>query len=154
MEALWSADKQNIIRYDSLQAHYNLVNRAEFESELKEVCELYGIGVIPYSPLAGGFLTGKYKRSETVESARSNTIARRYNNEASWRTIDTLQSIAKEVDSSISAVVLAWLLAQPVVTAPIIGANSIEQLQQNLTAIDVQLTQEQIARLSEASAWQ
>ncbi|MGH2542032.1 MAG: aldo/keto reductase, partial [Ardenticatenaceae bacterium] len=71
MEALWYADADGIARYDSLQPHYNLVHRAEFERELKPVCEKYEIGVIPYSPLAGGFLTGKYSRNNVPASDRA-----------------------------------------------------------------------------------
>jgi len=154
MESLWSADKHETVHYSSLQPHYNLVHRDEFERELKDVCETYGLGVIPYSPLEGGFLTGKYKRGESIESARSASIARRYNNDASWNTLDVVQTVAKEAASSVSAVVLAWLLAQPFITAPIIGANSTKQLQENLAATAVKLTAEQVKRLSDASAWQ
>jgi len=153
-ESLWSADKHETVRYSSLQPHYNLVHRAEFERELKDVCETYGLGVIPYSPLAGGFLTGKYKRGETVESARSVSIASRYNNDTSWNTADAVQMVAKEAESSVSAIALAWLLAQPFISAPIIGANSTKQLQENLAATEVKLTPEQVKRLSDASAWQ
>ncbi len=153
-ESLWSADKHETVRYSSLQPHYNLVHRAEFERELKDVCETYGLGVIPYSPLAGGFLTGKYKRGETVESARSVSIASRYKNDTSWNTVDAVQMVAKEAESSVSAIALAWLLAQPFISAPIIGANSTKQLQENLAATEVKLTPEQVKRLSDASAWQ
>jgi len=153
-ESLWSADKHETVCYSSLQPHYNLVHRAEFERELKDVCETYGLGVIPYSPLAGGFLTGKYKRGETVESARSVSIASRYKNDTSWNTVDAVQMVAKEAESSVSAIALAWLLAQPFISAPIIGANSTKQLQENLAATEVKLTPEQVKRLSDASAWQ
>ncbi|MCB0146771.1 MAG: aldo/keto reductase, partial [Caldilineaceae bacterium] len=69
MQALWACDKGNLVRYDSIQPHYSLVHRAEFEREVQEVCVTYGIGVIPYSPLAGGFLTGKYTRESDTSSA-------------------------------------------------------------------------------------
>ncbi|MDQ2903511.1 MAG: aldo/keto reductase [Chloroflexota bacterium] len=154
MEALWSADAQHTVRYDSLEPHYNLAYRAEFERDLKAVCEQYHLGVTPYSSLANGFLTGKYRRGETPagESARAASIMRRYNNETAWRTLEVVQEIAHEVGSTASAVSLAWLLAQPVITAPIIGANSVAQLQTSLAAVTVTLTPAQIARLSEVSA--
>ncbi len=154
MEALWSADVNRTTRYDSLQPHYNLAHRAEFERELKEVCETYGLGVIPYSPLAGGFLTGKYDRDHIPASVRAERVKSRYFNEAGWRVLDAVRAVADEVGSTPTAVALAWLLAQPVVTAPIIGANSVAQLQGSLAALDLKLAPEHIRRLNEASAWQ
>lgn len=154
MEALWRADVNRTVRYDSLQPHYNLVHRAEFERDLKTICEQYQIGVIPYSSLAGGFLSGKYRRGQRIESQRAESVLRRYDNERAWRTIETVQRIAGETGSTSSAVALAWLLAQPVITAPITGANSVEQLRQSLPALDLDLSPSQIAQLNEASAWQ
>jgi aryl-alcohol dehydrogenase-like predicted oxidoreductase len=154
VEALWSADVHHTLRFDSLEPHYNLVLREEFERELKTICEQYQIGVTPYSPLANGFLTGKYRRNETPESARSSSVMKRYNNETSWKTLEAIQRIAKEMGSTPSAISLAWLLAQPVITAPIIGANSVSQLQQSLAALDITLTSGQLAQLDEVSNWQ
>ena len=154
MQALWSADANHTVRYDSLQPHYNLAHRAEFERELKDVCQSYGIGVIPYSPLAGGFLTGKSRREEAADSERAEGIRRRYCNERGWRTLDALRSVAEEAEAEPVAVALAWLLAQPVVTAPIIGANSVSQLEGSLAALDVSLSDDQVERLNDASAWE
>lgn len=153
MQALWSSDKQGIARYDSIQPHYNLAHRAEFERELADVCTTYGVGVIPYSPLAGGFLTGKYQRDAVPASARADGIKNRYFNEAGWRTLDAVQAVADETGSTPIAISLAWLLAQPVITSPIIGANSVSQLEDSLAAVELTLSGEQVARLSEASAW-
>ena len=153
MQALWSSDKQGIARYDSIQPHYNLAHRAEFERELADVCAAYHIGVIPYSPLAGGFLTGKYDRESVPDSARAGGIQSRYFNEAGWRTLDAVRAVADETGSTPIAVSLAWLLAQPVITAPIIGANSVAQLEDSLAAVELTLSAEQLARLTEASAW-
>lgn len=154
MEALWASDKRNLVRYDSIQPHYNLAHRAEFERETREACVTYGIGVIPYSPLAGGFLTGKYSRESETASARAEGIKRRYFNERGWRILDAVIAVAKESGSTPTAVALAWLLAQPGMTAPIIGANSIEQLQASLAASGLQLTTAQLDALSAASSWQ
>ncbi|MCB0039118.1 MAG: aldo/keto reductase [Caldilinea sp.] len=154
MQALWASDKGNLVRYDSIQPHYSLVHRAEFEREVQEVCVTYGIGVIPYSPLAGGFLTGKYTRESDTSSARADGIKRRYFNEVGWRTIDAVRAVAAESGSTPTAVALAWLLAQPAMTAPIIGANSVGQLQESLAAGDLVLTAEQLATLNAASKWQ
>ncbi len=154
VEALWSADVHHKVRFDLLEPHYNLVHREEFERDLKTICEQYQIGVTPYSPLANGFLTGKYSRNNTPESARAGSVLKRYNHDAAWHTLEVVQRIARELASTPSAVSLAWLLAQPVITAPIIGANSVTHLQQNMAALDVTLTTSQLAELNKASDWQ
>jgi aryl-alcohol dehydrogenase-like predicted oxidoreductase len=153
MHSLWASDAGGWARYDSIQPHYNLVHRAEFERELQELCVEFGIGVIPYSPLAGGFLTGKYRRDGETESARAAGVKRRYFNETGWRALDTLQAVATELNSTPTATALAWLLAQPGVTAPIIGANSVEQLQASLAGAELTLGREQVERLDRATAW-
>ena len=153
MEALWTSDKHGLARYNSIQPHYNLVNRAEFERELAEVCLANGIGIIPYSPLAGGFLTGKYSRDRDTDSVRAEGVRQRYFNDAGWKVLDAVRAVAGELDTTPLAVSLAWLLAQPGMTAPIFGANTVEQLQGSLAALDVDLTAEQMVTLNNASAW-
>jgi aryl-alcohol dehydrogenase-like predicted oxidoreductase len=150
-EALWKAEVHNLTRFDSLQPHYNMVHRAEFEHDLKKICEKYGVGVIPYSPLAGGFLTGKYTRSTMPESKRAAGIKERYDNEAGWKTIEAVQAVAKDIASTPTAVALAWLLSHPVITAPIIGANTVEQLQVSLAATKLKLDAAHLQQLEEAS---
>jgi aryl-alcohol dehydrogenase-like predicted oxidoreductase len=152
-EALWASEHYRLRRYDSLQPHYNLVHRAEFERELAEVCTQYEVGVIPYSPLAGGFLTGKYRRDQTPESARASG-ARRYFKDRNWDLLDRMEQIGKEKGgASISQVALAWLLSNPLVTSPIIGPRSLEQLQDNLGAVDLRLSPEEKAILDQVSEW-
>lgn len=153
IESLWSAQVNKTVRYDSLQPFYNMAGREEFERELKAVCEKYEVGVIPYSPLAAGFLTGKYSRDTMAQSDRAEGIKNRFANEAGWRTLDAVKSVAAEASSTPTAVSLAWLLAQPVITSPIIGANSAEQLKDSLAAIELKLSDEQVKQLNEASAW-
>lgn len=153
VQALWASDSHGLVRYDSIQPHYNLAYRKEFEEELAAVVSEYKIGVIPYSPLAGGFLTGKYTRSEVPPSARAASVQQRYFNDAGWRTLDAVRDVAEQTGSTPTAVSLAWLLAQPFMTAPIIGANSVEQLEQSLAAVELSLTTDQVDALSEASAW-
>jgi aryl-alcohol dehydrogenase-like predicted oxidoreductase len=156
VEALWKAEVAHTLRFDCLEPHYNLVHRAEFERELQTICQQYQIAVIPYSPLANGFLTGKYQRGQVqaAESARAGSVQRRYDREEAWRALAVVEQIAQESGSTPSAVALAWLLAQPGVTAPILGARSIEQLEASLAALTVTLTPEQLARLDAASAWE
>jgi aryl-alcohol dehydrogenase-like predicted oxidoreductase len=156
VEALWKAEVQHTLRFDCLEPHYNLVHRSEFEQDLQTICQQYQIAVMPYSPLANGFLTGKYKREKMqgIESARAGSVQRRYDREEAWRALATVEQIAQEMSSTPSAVALAWLLAQPAVTAPIIGARSVEQLEACLEALKVSLTGEQLARLDSTSAWE
>ena len=151
--ALWASDKHNLVRYDSIQPHYNLAHRAEFEREAKDVCVHFGLGVIPYSPLAGGFLTGKYRRDAVTESARGEGVRRRYMNETGFALLDVLDGIAASHNASVLQTALAWQLHLPYITSPIIGANSAAQLQESLGARAVKLTAEDMQALETASAW-
>ena len=95
--AICTSDKLNLARYDLFQPHYNLANRAEFERELAEVCQTYGLGVIPYSPLAGGFLTGKYRQDDPLpESARADGAKTRYFNERGWAVLKAAENDREE----------------------------------------------------------
>jgi aryl-alcohol dehydrogenase-like predicted oxidoreductase len=154
MQALWASDALGLARYDSLQPHYNLVHRAEFERELSEVCREYELGVIPYSPLAAGFLTGKYRSDSVVESARSGR-AQRYFTDRNWKLIDHLEQTGRELGGrSVSQVALAWLLADPLITSPIIGPRTLQQLDDNLGAASLQLSAEHKQALDELSRWE
>lgn len=154
MEALWTSDANGLARFDSLQPHYSLVHRAEFERELADVCRRYEIGVVPYSPLAGGFLTGKYRREDPVpDSDRASGVRRRYFNDYGWGVLDAADEVAQARGASISQIALAWQLTQPVITSPIIGPRSLEQLEDNLGAAGTRLTEEEMARLNQASAF-
>lgn len=152
-ESLWKAERNTLARYDSIQPHYNLVHRAEFERELADVCRIYGIGVIPYSPLAGGFLTGKYHKGTTTDGARSKGV-QRYFNDQNWTLLEKIEALALEKGGySISQIALAWLLSDPVITSPIIGPRSLEQLEDNLGAVGVRLSAEEKDTLDEDSNW-
>jgi aryl-alcohol dehydrogenase-like predicted oxidoreductase len=157
MEALWTSDRLGLASYASLQPHYNLVHRGEFERELADVCRAHGLGVIPYSPLAGGFLTGKYRKDRVPESARA-ARASRYFTDKNWALLEKMDAIGreKEVDdnnASISQIALAWHLSNPLITSPIIGPRSMEQLRDNLGAVGIRLTTEEKSALDQASAW-
>jgi aryl-alcohol dehydrogenase-like predicted oxidoreductase len=152
--ALGASERRGLARFDSLQPHYNLAHRAEFERELEDLCRDQDLGVIPYSPLAGGFLTGKYRRDTPIPgSDRAANIQKRYFNDRGWAILDALESVAGEHSAPPAQVALAWLLARPSVTAPIVGANTPEQLDASLGAADLALSDEQVKRLEEASAW-
>lgn len=154
MESLWAAERLNTARYDSLQPHYNLLHRAEFERELRAVCEKFEIGVIPYSPLAGGFLTGKYRRGQPLpESVRAGGL-RHAMTDKNFDLIEKMDAMARAHNATISQVALAWMLADPVITSPIIGPNKLSQWEDNLGALDVTLTSEEIQSLNDATRWQ
>ena len=154
VHSLWAADKGNWVRYDSLQPHYNLVHRGEFERELRDVCVSFGLGVIPYSPLAAGFLTGKYRRGQPLpESARADNVQRRYMNEQGFAAVDKLEEVGSGHDTTIAQTAIAWVLANPAVTSAIIGANSVAQLEDTVKGADVALSAEDKAALDVVTAW-
>jgi len=152
--ALWESDRHGYVRYDSLQPHYSLAYRDEYERELEPLCLEQGIGVIPYSPLAGGFLSGKYRPGEALpNSARASGIQQRYMNERGFALLQKLDEVAGAYQATVARVALVWLLARPGMTAPIIGANSVEQLRELMPATDLHLDDATLADLDKASAW-
>jgi aryl-alcohol dehydrogenase-like predicted oxidoreductase len=153
-EAIWISRLNHLASYISLQPHYNLVHRAEFERELADVCRAYGLGVIPYSPLAAGFLTDKYHigRAEP-DSVRSRGVKRHYFNERSWSIHDAIENLAQQHNKTVSQVSLAWLLGNPLITSPIIGPRNLEQLDDNLGVVGFRLSSEEIDALDKQSVW-
>jgi aryl-alcohol dehydrogenase-like predicted oxidoreductase len=153
-KALWISDVRDLARFDSLQPHYSLVHRAEFERELQPLCLDQDIGVIPYSPLAGGFLTGKYRRdSQLPASDRAGGIRDRYMNEQGFATVDKLEEIGRAHEATIAQTAIAWVLANPAVSAAIIGANSLQQLDDTMHGASVMLSAQEKAALDELTAW-
>lgn len=128
---------------------------AEFERELQPLCLDQGIGVIPYSPLAAGFLTGKYRRDTPLpESARAGGVQKRYMNEPGFTAVDQLEAIGQSHNATIAQTAIAWVLANTAVTSAIIGANSIAQLEDTVQGAAVSLTPEDKAALDETTAWE
>ncbi len=151
-EALRIGDRDGMAKYVALQPHYNLVER-DYESELAAVCERNGLACIPYFALAQGFLTGKYRPDgEQVDSPRAAGVREHYFNERGFAVLDALDEIAATHRTSVTAVSLAWLAAQPTVLAPIASATSPAQLVDLLDSTEVQLAPEEIERLSSAGA--
>src|SRR5688572_5135851 len=146
--------------FSCLQPLYNLLDRS-FEWELLPVCEAEGVGVIPWSPLRGGWLSGKYQRGMStpppntrIEQAAKQGWSESWNvyaNERTWQVIDVLLAVASEVERTPAQVALNWLLQNPAVTAPILGARTLAHLEDNLGATGWSLTPEQVARLDQAS---
>jgi 1-deoxyxylulose-5-phosphate synthase len=154
MQALWTADKYNLARYDSLQPHYSMAWREEFERELLAVCKTYGLGVIPYSPLEGGFLTGKYRRDTPLPDSLRAEGRQKFMTEKNFVLLDKMDEIAATHQATLAQVALAWMLERPTITSPIIGATTVEQLEENLGALDLKLSENEELDLIELTEWE
>ena len=153
-KSLWISDVRKIVRFECLQPHHSLLHRNEFEWELEEVCLDQGIGVIPYSPLAAGFLTGKYTReNRTPDTTRSQSglIRQLIDDDRAYDVLDKVRAIAAAHDVPVAQVALAWMLARPSITSPIIGARTIAQLEELVGATELQLSEQEIETLEEAT---
>ncbi len=156
-KALWICDQYRFTPVTCVQPHYNLVWRAEFEQDMAELCRTEGLGVVPYSPLQGGFLTGKYRRGQLFpKGARGegNDRMTRFLTDRNMTLLDSMARIGSSHGKSISQVALAWLLSRPEITSPIVGANNVGQLKELLGAVDFGLTADEIKTLDELSAWE
>jgi aryl-alcohol dehydrogenase-like predicted oxidoreductase len=146
------SDREGIVRYVALQPHYNLVSRDTYEGELRDLAERTGLAAVPYYALASGFLTGKYRPGTSVDSARAGGAAQHLETERGRRVLDALDEIAAAHDVPLATVALAWLAAQPTVVAPIASARTVEQLPALIGAGELELTEAELGRLTEASA--
>ncbi len=144
----------------SHQPQYNLLARPT-EWEVLEVCEAEGIGVIPWAPLRGGWLSGRYSRDmggapagsriKTAEDEGWSETWARYDNDHTWAIIDELRAIAEELDAHPAQVAIRWVSQRPTITAPILGASKMGQLEINLGAVDFELSEDQMTRLTDVS---
>ena len=150
-EALGTAEKAGVAGFVALQTHYNLMERPVFEDELRDVVTAAGMGVLPYFALAKGFLTGKYRAGEQIDSPRAKHAAE-YVSERGDRVLTALGEVAAEHGVPVAAVALRWLADQPTVVAPIASGRSVEQLADLLPMQDLALSDEQRRRLADASA--
>jgi len=159
MKSLYTSELHGFEKFVSLQPQYSLVER-NIENEILPVCGEEGLGVIPWSPLGGGFLSGKYRRDERPPEGSRIASAEEWQDEywdrrateRNWNTLDAVGEISEETGKSYAQISLNWLLRQEAVTAPIIGARTIEQLEDNLGAAGWELEDDQVNKLSEASA--
>lgn len=152
--ALWESDRRGYVRYESLQPKYNLVYRDEYERELEPLCLEQGVGVIPYSSLGSGFLSGKYRRGGTLPStARAGGVQKAYMNDRGFAVLEAVEKVAAAADASPAQVALSWLAHRPGITAPIASATSVAQLRELLGGIELRLDDEVRVALDRASAW-
>jgi aryl-alcohol dehydrogenase-like predicted oxidoreductase len=156
MNSLWLSRNNSWASYVTLQAQYSLIVR-DIEREHVPLCRTEGLGILPWSPLANGFLTGKFERNQTPtkESRLGSKDERfaRYNTERNWKVLDAVRAVASEINATPAAVSLAWLLAKPQVTSVIFGARTTEQLDANIAAAELTLTDAQVSALDAASAF-
>jgi aryl-alcohol dehydrogenase-like predicted oxidoreductase len=150
-EALETSERLGVTRYVALQGHYNLVERPAYEDELRDVVAKFQLGSMPYYALARGFLTGKYRAGERVDSPRAEG-ASKYIGERGDRVLAALAEVARAHAVTGSAVALRWLADQPTVTAPIASARDVDQLADLLPMQDLVLTAEELQLLTDASA--
>ena len=154
-DSQWISKSEHLHRFVALQMQYSLMVR-DLEREHIPLCKQFGLGVLPWSPLASGFLSGKYAKNQPpppgVRLEKWKERFADFDSDRGWRTLDAVSAIAKERRTSPAAVALAWLLAKPAVTSVIFGARSIDQLDDNLKAADVTLSAEEVQKLDDASA--
>ena len=148
--ALATSAREGLARYVALQPHYNMVVRDEYEGALSDVCAREGVACVPYFALAKGFLSGKYRPGVSVESVRAEG-ARAYLDARGKRLLTVLDEIAAAHQTTVAAVALAWLLAQPTVAAPIASARTPAQLADLLPMATTTLTPEESTRLADTS---
>ncbi len=151
-ESLEVSEQTGYPRYESLQPLFNLYDRVDYEKELQPLCREKGLGVISYFSLASGFLTGKYgSKADLAKSARGKFVEK-YLNERGFRIVEALKRVAQENNLTAAQVSLAWLIAQPTVTAPIASATNLEQLNELIEAATIELKPSVIDQLNKASA--
>ncbi len=153
VESLWASQQHGLNRFVCEQPPYNLLDR-RIERELVPMAQTYGIALIPWSPLSGGLLTGKYQRETKPEEGRyanpGDVQKRRYNDRA-FDVIDALLPIAEAKNCPLSQLATAWCMAQPGITSPIIGPRTMEQLEDYLASLDVNLDAEDLRKIDEAA---
>ncbi|MGP4023423.1 aldo/keto reductase [Actinomadura sp. 3N407] len=146
------SEREGTARYVAIQPHYNLVSRDTYEGPRRDIAERHGLAALPYYGLASGFLTGKYRPGANVESARAGKAARHLDTERGRKVLAALDIVAEEKDTAVATVALAWLAAQPTVAAPIASARTLGQLPPLIDVARTTLTDDQLKRLTEASA--
>ena len=151
-EAMQTADANSLTRPSALQPWYNMVERSKLEGPLRDTAIAHGMGIIPFYGLANGFLTGKYRNKEDLDQSVRGLRNVEYLEGRGMRVLEALDEVAAETNAPLATVALAWTSAQPGIAATLASATKLEQLEQLVASMTLELTDEQIARLSEASA--
>lgn len=153
-QSLTVSAQQKYPAYQCLQPEYNLFSREHYETQYEPICQEYGLGVIPYSSLASGFLSGKYRsEADASKSPRGGGITKKYLNDRGYKILNALDDVAEQYNATPAQVSLAWLIARPSITAPIVSASSVDQWHDLAKAADLSLDDEAIQTLTDASAY-
>jgi aryl-alcohol dehydrogenase-like predicted oxidoreductase len=152
--ALWESDTRGLARYESIQPKYNLVFRDEYERELEPLCRELSIGVIPYSSLGSGFLSGKYRAGQDLPAtARATGVQKAYMNDRGFAVLAALDRVAAKTGATPAQIALSWMVHRPGITAPIASATSVAQLKEIVGAVELKLDDAATSDLEKASAW-
>jgi aryl-alcohol dehydrogenase-like predicted oxidoreductase len=151
MEAQLTARHTGLAEFVTIQPHWSLVERLNFETNVLPVVRKFGTGIIPYSPLGRGFLTGKYRRGQPLPESKRHGSVQPLLTERNFDLLDRLEALGRERGKSPGQMALAWLLTKPLVASVIIGANTPEQLADSLGASGLQLSPEEVQALDQAS---
>ena len=151
-QALEISRQHRYPRYESLQPRYNLYDRDGYEQDLQQICQEHSIGVISYSSLCSGFLSGKYRSEKDLSISLRGSSVKRYLNPRGLRILEALDEVAKIYNATPTQVSLAWLIANPTITAPIVSATKVEQLNDIIKAVNINLDQDAIDLLNQASS--
>jgi aryl-alcohol dehydrogenase-like predicted oxidoreductase len=152
--ALWESSRFGYVRYECLQPKYNLVIRDEYERELEPLCLEQGVGVIPYSSLASGFLSGKYRQGADLPATpRASGVQKTYMTERGFTVMAAVEKVAADAGATPAQVALSWLVHRPGITAPIASATSVAQLEELVGGIELRLEETATRTLDQVSAW-
>jgi aryl-alcohol dehydrogenase-like predicted oxidoreductase len=152
--ALWESDRRGYVRYEAIQPKYNLVFRDEYERELEPLCLEQEIGVITYSSLGSGFLSGKYRPAGSLpDTARAAGVQKNYMTDRGFRVLAAIEDAAQKAGATPSQVALAWIIQRRGITSAIASATSVHQLRELLGAVELQLDEGTLGGLESASAW-
>ncbi|MBI3244131.1 MAG: aldo/keto reductase [Chloroflexi bacterium] len=152
-EAINASRAAGLAEYLVIQPHYSLVERREFETNVYEAVKQFGLAIIPYSPLGRGFLTGKYRRGQPLPESKRRGSVEKLLNDKNFDLLDKLEAIGRARGRTPGQIALGWALAKENMAAPIIGANTVEQLNDSLGAAGLKLAAEEVAELDRLSAW-
>lgn len=151
-ESLKASEKENLPKYQTLQPLYNLMEREKYEKELRGVVEKNNLGVLSYFSLASGFLTGKYRSKNDLDKSQRGDGVEKYLNNKGFKVLEALDKVSEKHDTTQASISLAWLMARPTITAPIVSATSLKQMESIIKAPQLKLDEEDMEILNNASA--
>ncbi|MCR5860999.1 aldo/keto reductase [Flavobacterium sp. J372] len=152
-ESLQKAFENGLPAYETFQPHYNLYERAKFEDGLEPICLGNNLGVLNYYSLASGFLTGKYRSKDDLDKSQRGGGVAKYLDDRGFKILAALDEVSKQLNTTPTTVALAWLIHRPSVTAPIVSATSLKQLESIIAAPELEITAHEIELLTQESAW-